>query len=169
MTTLSVIVPTTGRDTLTAALESVADADEVLVIDDRARSDRGYTARHAGMALARGTHLAFLDDDDVFAEDAVDVMRDLARRRPVIFRMDDPLHGVLWRDPELRYANVGTPMFLVPNDPARLGRWEPHPHDPGRGGDFVFIRGCCERMGAPVWREEVVAVVRPHERGTVPA
>ena len=31
----------------------------------------------------------------------------------------------------------------------------------GDGGDFTFLTGCCERMGEAVWREEVVATVRP--------
>jgi len=50
-------------------------------------------------------------------------------------------------------------MFLVPNDPERLGEWAPHID--GRGGDFTFIRSCVERMGAPVWRSEIVAALSP--------
>ena len=158
--TISVIIPTTGRDTLARAEASCADADEVIVVPN-ADGDRGYKARTEGMRRATGTHLAFLDDDDVYAPGALQVMRAAACDRPVIFRMDASSIGlgVLWADPVLRYANVGTPMCLVPNDPARLGVWEPHEGD--RGGDYTFIRGCVERMGDPVWREEVVAVVRP--------
>lgn len=179
---LSVIVPTVGRWTLERTLASCADADEiVLVVDDAvadgwepeglARNvvvdrvvggDHGYTARTRGMALATGTHLAFLDDDDVYAPGAVALIRAVAGEVPIVFRMAHPEHGVLWRDPVLRFGNVGTPMFVVPNDPARLGVWAPHaPGLPEPGGDFTFLAGCCERMGAPVWREEVVAVIRP--------
>lgn len=179
MASITVIVPSIGRDTLQAALDSCAAADEVIVVHDLAggdvgfvpdrvrfftvdAGDRGYTARTRGIAKATGTHIAFLDDDDVFTPGAVNLMRERACDRPVIFRMDDPTHGLLWRDRELRYANVGTPMLLVPNQPERLGVWAPHEGD--RGGDFTFISGCVERMGCPVWRPEVVATVRPHER-----
>lgn len=163
---ISVILPTTGRETLKAARESCVGADEVIVIEDHT-GDRGYRARAEGMASATGTHLAFLDDDDAYLPGAIEAMRDHATDRPVIFRMDDPFHGVIWRDPELRYGNVGTPMFLVPNDPDRLGTFEPveFGRGAGRGGDFHFISGCVERMGGPVWREDIVCRVRPHERG----
>lgn len=128
--------------------------------------DRGYQARTKGMLQATGTHLAFLDDDDVYVPGAIDTMRAHACDRPVIFRMDDPFHGIIWRTPELTYGNVGTPMFLVPNDPDRLGAWEPveFGRGPGRGGDFHFITGCVDRMGTPVWRTEVICRVRPHDR-----
>jgi glycosyltransferase involved in cell wall biosynthesis len=162
MNTLTVIVPTTGRATLAQTLESCADADEVIVIHDRAQHDRGYTARTTGMALARSSHLAFMDDDDTYTDGAISLMRDAGCDRPVIFKMDDPTWGILWRDPEVRLCNVGTPMIVVPNDPARLGTWEPWEAD--RCGDYTFIRGCAERMGEPVWRNETVCVVRPHER-----
>lgn len=186
---LSVIVPTTGRDTLQAAVDSCRDADEIVVIDDggqatrpvshhrtefvrvqgagREAGDVGYTARTRGMEIATGTHLAFMDDDDVFTPSAIDTMREHAADVPVVFRMDDPLHGVIWRDPVLRYANVSSQMIVVPNDAERLGTWEPYENDPGKGGDFVFLRGCIEKIGEPVWREEIVCTIRPHERRTV--
>jgi GT2 family glycosyltransferase len=57
-------------------------------------------------------------------------------------------------------------MYVVPNDPARLGNWEPHePTFAQPGGDFTFIRETCEKMGGPVWREEITSVIRPHDRG----
>lgn len=164
---LSVIIPTVGRDTLDAAVESCAGADEVIVVHDQT-GDHGYTARHKGMAQATGTHLAFMDDDDVYTPGAIQVMRDQACDRPVIFKMDHYTHGILWRDQEVRFGNVSTQMFVVPNEPERFGRWEPHmPGWPEPGGDYTFLKGCCERMGAPVWRDELVAVLRPSERTTV--
>lgn len=161
---ISVIIPTIGRDTLDAAVASCDGAYEV-VVQPNSDGDRGYQARTEAIRRATGTHLAFLDDDDVYLPGALETMAAHACDRPVIFRMDDPLHGILWRDPDLRYANVGTPMILVPNDPARLGQWAPHEN--GRGGDFTFITGCVEKMGPPVWREEIIARVRPHERRTI--
>jgi GT2 family glycosyltransferase len=53
-------------------------------------------------------------------------------------------------------------MYVVPNDPARLGTWEPHaPGLPEPGGDYTFIKETAEKMGPPVWREEVTSVLRP--------
>lgn len=184
--TLSVIVPTIGRETLARAVDSASGADEVVVVVDEAKyngqvslplparvlrvrgGDRGYTARTVGMAAATGTHLAFLDDDDVYTPGAIDAMREAIEvnpERPIIFRMVDPLHGVLWHDPVLRFANVGTPMIVVPNDPEKLGEWAPHEAE--RGGDFTFVKGCVEKMGEPVWRSEIVARVRPGRMVTV--
>lgn len=161
---LSVIIPTTGRDSIEAAKASAAGADEILVIEDHT-GDHGYTARRKGIEQATGTHLCFLDDDDAYTPDAIRLFRDAACDVPVVFRMDHPWHGILWRDPVLEFGNVGTPMFVVPNKYALLGEWKPHaPGLAEPGGDFEFLRGCAAKMGGPVWREEVVCVVRP-ERG----
>jgi GT2 family glycosyltransferase len=131
--------------------------------------DFGYTARRRGMELATGSHLAFLDDDDAYTERAVEFFRRFAHGdRPVIFKMQHPSHGILWRTQQLEFGNVGTPMFLVPNKPSKLGEWEPHaPGLPEPGGDFTFISGCAEQMGEPIWRPEVVARVRPGRSVTV--
>jgi glycosyltransferase involved in cell wall biosynthesis len=189
---LSIIVPTLGRATLFQTLDSISSqlrrADEVIVVAD-ALGDRsfasvmfskfedsrwtylecdgdgggpGYAQRALGIENASGTHLVFMDDDDVYADGALALLRNAACDRPVIFRMDHPLLGVLWKTPELCYGNVGTPMFVVPNEPEKLGSWSPHVA--GKAGDFTFVAGCCERMGDPIWREEIVAVISPAER-----
>lgn len=191
MVSLSVIVPTVGRLSLGRTLDSIAhqlEADEVIVVADsdfdafRAASiyfdyddsrwqfaecggdehGKGYAQRELGITLAHGTHLLFMDDDDVYEEGALDLFRNAACDRPVIFRMAHPQHGLLWRYQELVFGNVGTPMFMVPNEPEKLGRWAPYRkglNEPG--GDFSFIAGCVAGMGAPVWRHEVVASIRP--------
>ena len=115
-----------------------------------------------GIQRATGTHLAFMDDDDEYTPGAIALMRNAAADVPVIFRMDHYSHGVLWRDREIRFGNVSTQMYVVPNDPARLGTWEPHiPGLPEPGGDYTFIAETCEKMGEPIWREEIIATLRP--------
>lgn len=180
---LSVVIPTLGRPSLERTLASCADADEIVVVLDTARGctglpcelpanavfaagEFGVTGGHAGRAhgigLATGTHLAFFDDDDEYLPGAIGLMRDAACERPVIFRMDDYRHGVIWRDPSIWFGNVSTQMYVVPNDPARLGSWAPHrPGWPQPGGDYTFIAETVAMMGEPVWREEIVAVLRP--------
>jgi glycosyltransferase involved in cell wall biosynthesis len=181
---LSVVIPTLGRETLRATLASVAPqlarGDEVIVVGDgrpaqarklvayrRSRrwryletdgpcNDAGGTQRDLAASVARGDHLCFMDDDDVFTPDALAAIRRGVAEHPervLVFRMDN--YGkVLWHDPVLSYGNVGTPMVVVPADPQRLASW--------RLGDYEFIRGTCERLGEPVWRDEIVAIVRPH-------
>lgn len=184
---ISVVIPTVGRASLARALESARGADEILVAWDTTVSqgsmpshidgatlipvrggDHGYTGRTEAARAATGTHLAFLDDDDVYTPGAVDLMRTMACDHPVIFQMDHNAHGILWREPVLEFGNVGTPMFLVPNVPDKLGTWAAHlPGLPEPGGDFTFIAGCVEKMGAPVWVDQVTAVVRPDRGPTI--
>jgi glycosyltransferase involved in cell wall biosynthesis len=170
--TLSIIIPTSGRPTLKRTLASIADqlrpGDEVIVVRD-AWGDSGDTARMDAMARARGSHLAFMDDDDVYARDGLERMRCFARRQPnriAIFKMEHPVRTTHWREnePELRYANVSSQNFLVPNVPGRLGRWHEVPRPSGKGmyaGDYVFIRETIELQGEPVFVDEVTTYIRP--------
>lgn len=186
---ISVIIPTLGRPSLARALRSVIDQGphEVIVIADRAGDaaharrvaehfvadtflecdsgefGKGYEPREHGITQATGTHLAFLDDDDAMLPGALAAMRERACDRPVIFRMAHPAFPLIWAEPVVRWANVGTPMILVPNDPARLGEWKPDRQVEGVwvGGDYTFLAGCVEAMGEPLWDERVVCQVRP--------
>lgn len=179
---LSIVIPTLGRPSLQRAVESCAEADEIVIVLDTARDGKvdcplppnavvyeghfgvtgGHAGRQYGIERATGTHLAFFDDDDHYLPGAVRLMKEAACDLPVIFRMDDWQHGIIWRTPELYFGNVSTQMYVVPNRPGQLGTWEPHaPGLPQPGGDFTFIRETCEKMGPPIWREEVLSVLRP--------
>jgi glycosyltransferase involved in cell wall biosynthesis len=161
MVKLSVVIPTVGRASLAAAKQSCAGADEVTVVEDQT-GDHGYTARMKGMAQATGTHLAFMDDDDIYLPGAIDLFRAHAADVPVVFRMDHYDHGILWREPVLEFGNVSTQMILVPNVPDNLGVWAPHmPGWKEPGGDYTFLKGCVEKMGGPVWRKEIISKLRP--------
>lgn len=186
---LSIVIPTLGRASLERTLLSCADADEIVVVLDTARGatelpcrlpdnavyaegNFGVTGGHAGRAygigLATGTHLAFFDDDDEYTPGAIQLMREAVCDMPVVFRMDHYRHGVLWRNRQVEFGNVSTQMYVVPNDPPRLASWTPHvPGIPEPGGDYTFLRETVDLMGGPVWREEVIATIRPHEHPTI--
>jgi hypothetical protein len=181
---LSVIVATLGRETLRRALQSAADqpllpGDEVLVVGageqvERisrdfgfrhlscpAMGDFGYSERQYAMPFATGTHLLFLDDDDCFTPGAFDAIRSMIEAnpgRPLMFRMVAPWGQTLWVDPVVRVANHGGPQFVVPNDPARLGRWGTRYE-----GDFDFCTSTLALYpdGSLVWDETVIYVCRP--------
>jgi hypothetical protein len=66
----------------------------------------------------------------------------------------------------LRYANVSTQTFFVPNIPGKLGRWleQPRPHDPEKtyAGDYMFLTETARLQGQePLFVDEVTVYVRP--------
>lgn len=167
----SVIVPTCGRRSLAATLDSIAEqlepGDELLV---RCSTNDafGHGTRQQLMERAHGTHLLFIDDDDQLARGALETMRRVAQdnpRRVAIFRMRYLDGRILWREPILEARNVGTPMFLVPNVPTKLARWE-NPEYP-RMADWSFISETVALQGEPLFREEIVVHIRS-DRRTLP-
>jgi glycosyltransferase involved in cell wall biosynthesis len=124
----------------------------------------GHFQRTYGMSVAHGTHLMFIDDDDAYVHEALKKARLVATYYPgkiIMFRMKGVSkripYNVLWSEPVLKFGNVGTPMWVVPNITSKMGRWEER-----RGGDYEFIRGTVEKFGpgSVVWREEIIAEIR---------
>lgn len=156
---------TKGRSTLDRALSSITSqfkcGDEILVL----RSDLGDANKHSAalrnhsMVRAKGDYLLFMDDDDCYAEGALDTIRAAIEAEPGrihIFKMRYSNGQELWSDPKIRSCNIGTPMFAVPRD-GRLGTWPGH-----RTGDFGFISSTAKNHEEPaVFHEEVVALIRP--------
>ncbi len=127
-------------------------------------NDFGDSPRNLAMPLATADWLTFMDDDDEYADGAFNAIRAAVTAGdpvPHIFRMRCAGGTVLWREPELAYANVGTPMIVVPRR-GPLGAWG----SPlgGGGGDYAFALYTLERHGgAVVFRPEIIAVVRPQQ------
>lgn len=190
---ISVIVPTIGRPHLVRTLESVVpDADEVLLVGDgqgvapdeaaafgpkvryletgQRSNDWGSQARNMGIAEARFSHLAFMDDDDVFLPNALPTMKRAAAKTSkciLLFRMVH-MGDLIWKDQQIFLGNVSTHMFLIPNDKARIAVWKPNPDLPlGKGDDLLFIQETAALFGADhvVWRPEVVAELLQHANG----
>lgn len=168
---ISFIVPTIGRESLSATLASIETwpGDEILVIgvasphtDERARyitcergHDWGCRERTIGISYAKGQYLAFLDDDDLYLPGARQSMQraiQMAQGRPTLCRMVYPNGCVLWRDPVLRCGNVSTQMMLIPNEPAYLGQWSTR-----REGDYDFLTSMAWPPASIQWWPEIIA------------
>jgi glycosyltransferase involved in cell wall biosynthesis len=149
---------------LKSVVRQLEPGDEVLVRWSR-DEDFGNAARQSLIERARGTHLVFMDDDDRFAPDALATMRRAAVENPgrvVIFRMRYLDGRLLWEEPVLRERNISSQMLLVPNVPARLGRWD-NPDYP-RMADYRFVADTVAALGDPVFRTEIVAHIRSDAR-----
>ena len=179
MTRLSIIVPTIGRLTLGATVRSLVEqplqeGDEIIVVGGCARplarfanhpvrhlaspvgKNWGCLERTTGIGAASGTHLAFIDDDDIWlpgARAAIDEALREHSEQPLLFRMRYRRTGrELWSEPVLRMGNVSTQMMVLPNDPSKLGRWGARYE-----GDYDFLASMRWPVESIIWRDRVIA------------
>jgi hypothetical protein len=173
---ISYIIPTVGRQSLERTLGSIElqPEDEVLVVGDGMQPDAGlicrdrpqvrYTEagpfrnwghgqRNFAMSIAKGSHLAFIDDDDIYMPGYRALFDEVATNCLTIFRMLWR-KKYLWATPILKMGNVGTPMVVVPNIPTRLGRWGNRYE-----GDFDFFASC--NFQKIVWRTDIIVICNP--------
>ena len=131
---------------------------DVRVIDCPPGGDFGHTERNVAMREAKGDYLCSMDDDDEYAIGARALLESAMTGAPSIFKMryfDE--HGpTLWRDKEIRCGNVGTPMVFAPNLLERLAPW-----GGSYCGDLAFMEGLKWAPSELMWREEVIALIRP--------
>ena len=175
---ITFIVATLGRPSLAATLASIElwAGDDVIVIGNVPTKtegavryvtcppggDWGSTERNLATPLARGRYLAHIDDDDVYAPGHRALMGQAIAAAPhhlTIFRMQYPSGGKVWQDPIIRWGNVGTPMLLIPNVPAKLGQWG----EKQDCGDFHFLQTMRWTPDEIAWRPDVIAhISRTH-------
>lgn len=173
--TISFIIPTVGRPSLTRTLDSIEawDGDEVLVIKhDPPGGHWGNVERQDGLDRAGCDYVAFIDDDDRYVKGHRKIMAAAiaeAPWKPLLFRIRYPNGAVLWRPsnvagrpPRLKNGNVSSQMICFPNDKAKLPRWDlTHSF-----ADYYFIArtGWGNRSGF-IWRPEVL-VLMGHDTST---
>lgn len=182
MTSLSIVIPTAGRDSLPplvhGLLGQAESRDEIIIVGDgpqprmrKAMSGLdprvryfefgpsrcgGYPQRNAGMGVCAGEYILSLNEDDKPDASMLSIVKRAVEEtpgRPLIFRIEHP-NKIMWCFREMKPRNVTSSMFVVPNVPERLGRWGRHVD-----GDYDFIKSTIERYpqgaSAIVWRREI--------------
>lgn len=196
---ITVIVPTIGRPSLEAALTSVkaqlTDEDECIVVgsgeprpeaqhlavvnhfhycEEYTPSLWGADRRNLAMGLAKGTHLVFLDDDDVLAPRGLARVRREGRIHPetmLLFRVLHPAGTYfggkyghrIWSHREwgTNSGNVMTGCIVVPNVPD-LPRWVAcESRKPVLQEDVRFAQDCATIMSYEFIDADLVHC-RPH-------
>jgi len=157
--TISFIIPTIGRDSLQSTLESIKQwpGDEVLVIRHNPPSGNwGNAERQEGTDKATCDYLAFIDDDDVYAPKAREIMDKAIEENPngypILFKMQYPNGRILWVDKKNRCGNVSAQMMLVPNVKDNLHYWRQHES----AADFQFMNNWKWPHKLTIWREEII-------------
>ncbi|WP_020471405.1 glycosyltransferase [Zavarzinella formosa] len=147
---------------------SLADAGlpgRLIEMPDGPNGDWGHTIRNRLLPTIPTGYVMHLDDDDEYVPGGLDKVRRAIAALPnglFLFRMEFDEGHVLWQTPEVRFGNIGTPMFVHPAG-IPFGIWENH-----YGGDHNFIAGTIRlNPDLPVvWREEVICRIHTDRKTT---
>jgi glycosyltransferase involved in cell wall biosynthesis len=178
---ICVITPTIGRPTLERALTSarLQSGDEWIIFADGPQPEAfatyrrlwadmpylfyieseqltgnyGNALRDLAMELSDCDYFLFLDDDDTFTSGAIETVRARMNGGPVIFRMNHPENGVIWKETVVTPGNVGGSMLCLPNDRNRRARWGEFG---GHGSDVQFIEKTLTLWPAYEWAGDVI-------------
>lgn len=174
MTTLSVIVPTIGRDSLERAVQSagvvaeqvivVADQCEVPAADVTVDVGAAGLARNAGVELASTEWVGFCDDDDVL----LPVYRDMVERHPAVdMIVHTAWHPQLGPVPRpgwpLEHGNVTVAVTIKTRVFRDEGGFIAGPPRTFRGEDYEIVRRFIDNGRVVVVSPPVAYVIRPEE------
>jgi glycosyltransferase involved in cell wall biosynthesis len=169
--TFSIIIPTFGRPTICNTIVSLRGqlrpGDEIIVeVDEPPTGNWGAVPRDRGIARATGSHLLFMDDDDVYTSDALFLIRDRVALLPDALHMFQALwmnQGAAGQEKHNKHEFSGgqcpTPTIIVPR--AVAPKWTPI------GGnvhqDLEYAKLCAQATypHIPQWHDIVIAKVRP--------
>lgn len=176
---IDIIIPTSGRDTLEKTIDSIqyqaSKNDDIIVVGDGIdpqvnfkaynlgpTNDYGASQRNFGLMVGNNPWIMFIDDDDVYTNNAFDTVKKYLKAPEIhIFKMTySHLHSnnTLWKTKEIKYGNIGTPMFIVPRIFEKLPPWV------GRyGHDLDFIEMFIKlNPDLPItWHDEIISIIRP--------
>lgn len=174
MNDLTIIIPTTGRDTLPAAVASAEFADDVYVVADRSpdtiadlhvEMGGAGLARNAGLLFCDTTWVGFVDDDDQLIGDAY-----MAAIEPhpavdmVIHTAWHPQVGTIPRPGwPLEHGNVTVAITAKTEVLRELGGFIAGPPRTFKGEDYELVRRFIDHEKIVVMSPIVSYLIRPQE------
>jgi len=176
---ISVVIPTIGRHSLAAAIESAVWADELIVVSDGCAGARwvlgelhlpgpylvyveiprfGHQGlpRNTGHRLVSGDYVGFLDDDDAYVEGAGPIIRQGIEQAP------GKAHTFKMRKMAGREQHVGSPCTFIPMADCVPGDWW---RQKNRGVDTNVFQWRARDTFGEVFHPEVIVQLRPHVVG----
>lgn len=188
---LDIIIPTVGRDTLERTIGSITTnngfntkTDRIYVISDGVLiknlekhkeyltyknlgpiNDYGASQINLGIMSSSNPYVMFMDDDDVYTENALEIVKNTIYQMPeqyYIFKMaygSKMSNSVLWKKKEIKYQNVSTQMFCVHRE--GLGNIPPWNGRFGNDYDFISHYGQLNPNKKCIWVDEIIAIYRP--------
>lgn len=183
------MVPTVGRPSLKRTLDSVAGQqlhpdDDLLVVSDGVDTPQlrqlvagldvpcekrllihgpthnfGNSQRNFAIRVAHGTHITYMDDDDIYTPDAFVKIRKAIAANPaalLVFKVVAPWGEVVWTDENvMEQGNCCTIQMVVPNEREDGAVWGLR-----QGANIPYMKTMAKRWPV-VWRPEIIAQCRP--------
>lgn len=118
----------------------------------------GHGVRDKYRVLA-GDFVLHADDDDAYTENAMNILRNecVDPDTLYIFKMQYADGNTIWKEPELLYGGIGTPMGVVPSQYNAQVGWGKH-----FGGDYSFYQALERRVRKVEYVDQVIYLVRPN-------
>lgn len=178
MNSFNVVIATTGRPTLQRMLDSIVpqlcsvdyltliwdsaptevvfkgDCNVIQILNEKPLGHWGHASRTRWQNALPGDYLINGDDDDMFAEGAMEAIRNhCTEDKLYVFKMSMNDYAVLPREPQISMANIGTPCGVY--KPGGLPEWKLE-----YGGDFKFYEAL-SKVKEPVFIDHIIYKVRP--------
>ena len=163
--TISFIIPSIGRGTLTRTLGSINKwlGDEILIEYDIPPSRMwGNPQRNKGIKKATCDYLAFIDDDDYYVEGHRFMMEEAINEnpdKPILFQQQYPDGHIIWNEKKVIPGNISSNMILVPNKPEMFSPWK----DGRNMADFIFVNTW--KWKEIAWIEKVLVLTGNNDGG----
>jgi hypothetical protein len=106
----------------------------IIIIEDENLGYWGHAIRNKHKNL-KGDFVFHIDDDDIILDDTFDIIRKYCKDTNIIyiFKIILENESIIWKTPEIKYANISTQSGIIPILINKEGNWGLR-----YGGDFDF-------------------------------
>lgn len=89
-----------------------------------------------------GDFVFHIDDDDILFDNSFEIIRKYCINNDIIYLFKIMLenNSIIWKKPEIKYANLSTQSGIIPTKINKTGFWELK-----YGGDYGFYKKLCEK------------------------